>query len=95
VAVEKQAESYELPPGDAIVVIRAGVLNDRSIEDAAKRCLEGYGLLGISVEGAMDLTVTETCRTSSRLGRYRQIRLSMQSPLWPRSSRSTSSAASP
>jgi hypothetical protein len=67
---------HELPPGDAIVVVRAGVLNDRSIEDAANRCLEGYGLLGISVEGAMDLTVAERCRTSSRLRRYRQIRLS-------------------
>ncbi len=61
---------------DAVVVIRAGVLSERSIEDAANRCLEGYGILGISIEGAMGLPVAEVCRTSPRLGRYRQIRLS-------------------
>jgi hypothetical protein len=66
----------ELPPDDVVVVIRAGVLSEESIEDAANRCLEGYGVLGISVEGAMDLSVSEACRTSPRLGRYRQIRLS-------------------
>lgn len=59
-----------------MVVIRAGVLSQRSVEDAAGRCLEGYGVLGISVEVAMDLPVVEACRTSPRLGRYRQIRLS-------------------
>jgi len=52
------------------------VLSERSIEEAASRCLEGYGILGISVEAAMDLPVVEACRTSPRLGRYRQIRLS-------------------
>jgi len=67
---------HEQPPNDAIVVIRAGVLSVGSVEDAANRCLEGYGVLGISVEGAMDLSVAEACRSSPRLGRYRQIRLS-------------------
>lgn len=57
-------------------MVRAGVLSDRSIDDAANRCLEGYGILGISIEGAMGLPVAEVCRTSPRLGRYRQIRLS-------------------
>lgn len=57
-------------------MIRAGVLSERSIEDAANRCLEGYGILGISIEGAMGLPVAEVCRTSPRVGRYRQIRLS-------------------
>lgn len=66
----------EQPPDDAIVVIRAGVLSGGSVEDAANRCLEGYGVLGISVEGAMDLSVADACRASPRLGRYRQIRLS-------------------
>lgn len=66
----------EQPPDDAVVVIRAGVLSEQSVEDAANRCLEGYGLLGISVEGAMDLSVPEACRTSPRLRRYRQVRLS-------------------
>lgn len=40
------------------------------------RCLEGYGILGISVEAAMDLAVADACRASRRLARYRQIRLS-------------------
>lgn len=66
----------ERPPDEAIVVIRAGVLSEHSVRDAANRCLEGYGLLGISVEGAMDLSIPEACRTSPRLRRYRQVRLS-------------------
>jgi hypothetical protein len=67
---------HEQPPGDAVVVIRAGVLSEPSIEAAASRCLESYGILGISIEGAIGLPVAEVCRTSPRLGRYPQIRLS-------------------
>jgi hypothetical protein len=67
---------HEPPPDDAVVVIRAGVLSERSIEDAANRCLEGYGIFGVSIEGAMGLPVAEVCRRSPRLDRYRQIRLS-------------------
>jgi hypothetical protein len=48
----------------------------RSIEDAASRCFEGYGILGISVEAAIGVTVAEVCRSSPRLARYRQLRLS-------------------
>ena len=66
---------HEQPPDDEVVVIRAGVLSQQGVEDAANRCLEGYGILGISVEGAMDRPVGEVCRTSPRLVRYRQIRL--------------------
>ncbi len=66
----------EQPPDDVVIVIRAGVLSEQSVEDAANRCLEGFGLLGISVEGAMDLSVPEACRTSPRLQRYRRVRLS-------------------
>lgn len=66
----------EQPPDDGVVVIRAGVLLGRSVEEAALRCLEGYGILGISVEAAMELSVAEACRTSRRLARYRQVRLS-------------------
>lgn len=48
----------------------------RSVEEAATRCFEGYGVLGISVEAAMGVSVLEACRTSQRLARYRQLRLS-------------------
>ena len=67
---------HEQPPDDAVVVIRAGVLNPASIEEAAQRCLEGYGVLGFSVEAALQVSVADACRTSPRLARYRQIRLS-------------------
>ena len=44
--------------------------------DSATRCSEGYGILGISVEAAIGRSVADACRTSPRLGRYRQVRLS-------------------
>jgi hypothetical protein len=66
----------EHPPDDGVVVIRAGVLTRTSVEEAAARCLEGFGILGISVEAAIELSVADTCRTSRRLARYRQVRLS-------------------
>lgn len=66
----------EHPPDDAVVVIRAGVLSAPSIEDAATRCLDGYGVLGISIEAARDRPVIDVCRSSRRLARYRQIRTS-------------------
>jgi hypothetical protein len=66
----------ESPPDDTVVVIRAGVMERRSVEDAASRCFEGYGILGISVEAAVGLSIVEGCRTSGRLARYRRLRLS-------------------
>jgi hypothetical protein len=46
------------------------------IEAAATRSLELYGELGISVEGAIEVTVLEACRSSQRLAAYRHIRQS-------------------
>jgi hypothetical protein len=66
----------ESPPDDAAVVIRAGVMERRAVEDAASRCFEGYGILGISVEAAIGVSIVEACRDSRRLARYRQLRLS-------------------
>jgi hypothetical protein len=63
-------------PDDAVVVIRAGVMSNASIEQAAERTFDLYGLLGISVESAIDQTVLEACQLSERLAPYRQIRLS-------------------
>ena len=47
-----------------------------SIEEAASRTRERYGMLGISVEGAIDIGVAEACRTSRRLQQLGMIRLS-------------------
>ncbi len=61
-------------PDDAVVVIRAGVMTAASVEQAAERTFDLYGVLGISVEAALDQTVIEACRSSDRLAPYRQIR---------------------
>jgi len=42
------------PPDDRVVVIRAGVMDREGLEDAAFRCFDGYGVLGISVEAAIN-----------------------------------------
>lgn len=63
-------------PDDAVVVIRAGLMSPASIEQAASRTFDVYGLLGVSVEAAIDQTVLEACRSSERLMPYRQVRLS-------------------
>lgn len=43
----------EQAPDNHVVVIRAGVLTGKSVEEAATRCLQGYGIVGISVEAAV------------------------------------------
>lgn len=45
------------PPDDAIVVIRGGVLSPPGVERAAMRSLWLFGVLGISVEGAVGVSV--------------------------------------
>jgi hypothetical protein len=47
-----------------------------SIQQAAERTFDLYGLYGISVEGVIGISVLDACRTSERIARYRQIRLS-------------------
>jgi hypothetical protein len=63
-------------PDDAVVVIRAGVMTAASVEQAAERTFDLYGVLGISVEAALEQSVLDACRRSDRLAPYRQIRLS-------------------
>lgn len=58
------------------MVLRSGVMSRPSIEQAAMRTFDVFGMFGISVEGVIDSTVLEACRTSERLSGYRQIRLS-------------------
>jgi hypothetical protein len=61
---------------NAVVVIRAGVMNPASVQRAASRTFDIYGLLGISVEAVLDQTVLDACRGSERLALYSKIRLS-------------------
>ncbi len=66
----------EQPPDDAVVVVRAGVMDRQSLERAARQCFDGWGVLAISVEAVIGTTVDQACRTSPRLSQYRQVRLS-------------------
>ena len=65
----------EQPPDDATVVLRAGVLSADNVRRAAERTYELYAVLGISVEGVIDTTVQDACR-SERIVGYRRVRLS-------------------
>jgi hypothetical protein len=66
----------EQPPDDAVVVIRGGLLGRTSVEQTARRLLRLNGMLGISVEGAIGVSVLDACQSSRRLAPYRRIRLS-------------------
>lgn len=66
----------EQPPDDAAVVLRAGLMSAANVHRAAHRTFDLYGLYGISVEGVIDMSVHDAARTSERIARYRQIRLS-------------------
>ena len=51
-------------------------MDPASVEQAATRTFDLYGLLGVSVEAAIDQTVLEACSRSERLMPYRRVRLS-------------------
>lgn len=65
----------EIPPDDATIVLRAGVMDAANVVRAAERTFALYALYGISVEGVLDTTVLEACR-GERLATYRRVRLS-------------------
>jgi hypothetical protein len=47
------------------------------LADTASDAFDDYGVYAVSVEAAVDMTVDELCRTSSRIGdRYGRVRLS-------------------
>jgi hypothetical protein len=64
------------PPDDAVVVIRGGVLSPQGAQRAATRSLRLFGVLGISIEATLGVSVLEACRTSERLSRYGHVQLS-------------------
>jgi hypothetical protein len=65
----------DLPPDDATVVLRAGVMSGDGVRRAAERTLAIYAVYGISVEGVIGTTVQEACR-GERIVSYRSVRLS-------------------
>jgi hypothetical protein len=66
----------ELPPDDAIVVVRGGEMNSVAIERTATRSFEEFGIWAVSVFLATNGTVGEVCRTVPDLERYGKVRLS-------------------
>ena len=68
----------EVPPDDAAVVVRGGLLSPESVQRTVERCRREYGFLGLSVYGAIGITVAELVATVPQVGpiRYRQVRLS-------------------
>jgi hypothetical protein len=82
----------EEPPDDATIVVRRGLLLAESIRRTAERCRREYGFLGLSVYGAVGMTVAELTATVPQIGpvRYRQVRLTTFGavrqagfPVWP------------
>jgi hypothetical protein len=65
----------DLPPDDATIVLRAGVMSADNVTRAAERTFAIYAVYGVSVEGVIDTTVQEACR-GDRIARYRRVRLS-------------------
>ena len=66
------------PPGDAVVVVRGGAngLAPETIVRTARRNLEAFGFLGLSVFLAIERPVAVLCAEMLELARYGQVRLS-------------------
>ncbi len=52
----------DVPPDDATIVLRAGVMSADNVTRAAERTFAFYAVYGISVEGVINTTVQEACR---------------------------------
>lgn len=66
----------EDPPGDEVVVVRAGEMASEMVRRAATRSLEEVGFLGVSVFAALDLAEEQLCHDELDLVRYGKVRLS-------------------
>jgi hypothetical protein len=82
----------ETPPDDVAIVVRGGLLTPDSVLRTTDRCRREYGFLGLSVYGAIGMTITELVAAVPQIGltRYRQLRLSTFGalrvagfPVWP------------
>ena len=66
----------EIPPDDAIIVVRGGLLAADSVRRSATTSMRLHGFFGVSVYAAIGVTVQELVQTTPELGadRYRQLR---------------------
>ena len=61
---------------DVTVVVRAGGMSLENVVRSATRTFDTFAVYGISVEGIINRSVIDACRTSERIARYRHVRLS-------------------
>jgi hypothetical protein len=66
----------EDPPGDAVVVVRGGLMNSGYVRESATDTFEEYGIFALSVFLTLDRTFAELCGAEPFLSRYRQVRRS-------------------
>jgi hypothetical protein len=66
----------ELPPEDAIVVVRGGTMNSEFVRSSAADSFADFGFFGVSVSLALDVDVDVLCSVDPRISRYGKVRLS-------------------
>jgi hypothetical protein len=66
----------ELPPEEAVVVIRGGEMNSLFVRKTAEDSLSQFGIYTISVALALDMSPDELCRRDRRISRYGKVRFS-------------------
>lgn len=66
----------EMPPDDAVVVVRGGTMNSEFVRSSATDAFDDFGFFGVSVSLALDSAVEYLCATDPRILRYGKVRLS-------------------
>lgn len=66
----------ELPPDDAVVVVRGGEMNSDFVRRTATRSFEEVGVFTVSVFLALTESVEDLCRGVEDLERYGKVRMS-------------------
>jgi hypothetical protein len=66
----------ELPPEDAVVVIRGGEMNSTFVRKTAEDSFSLIGIFTISVALALDMSPEELCQKDRRISRYGKVRFS-------------------
>jgi hypothetical protein len=67
---------HELPPDDAVVVVRGGQMSSAYVRRTASDAFDEIGIFTVSVFLALDQGVDQLCEAEPMLARYRQVRLS-------------------
>ncbi len=66
----------ELPPEDAVVVIRGGEMNSVFVRKTAEDSFSVIGIFTVSVALALDMSPEELCQKDRRISRYGKVRFS-------------------